>query len=81
MTLIEPFLLITLHFSQIGFTDDLTFTVIRPFQKSTLVEKLAFAITQDKCATSIISPLKTNSKQFFTEVYLSRQMILPLVKS
>ena len=26
--LILPFLLITLHFSQIGFTDDLTFTVI-----------------------------------------------------
>ena len=26
-----PFLLITLHFSQIGFTDDLTFTVFSPF--------------------------------------------------
>ena len=28
ITLMLPFLLITLHFSQIGFTDDLTFTVI-----------------------------------------------------
>ena len=28
ITLILPFLLITLHFSQIGFTEDLTFTVI-----------------------------------------------------
>ena len=30
---ILPFLLITLHFSQIGFTDALTFTVISPFKK------------------------------------------------
>ena len=29
-----PFLLIILHFSQIGFTDDLTFTVISPFLRS-----------------------------------------------
>lgn len=27
----RPFLLMTLHFSQIGFTDDLTFTVITSF--------------------------------------------------
>ena len=31
--LIFPFLLITLHFSQIGFTDDLTFTLNPPFTK------------------------------------------------
>ena len=31
ITLIRPFLLIILHFSQIGFTDDLTFTAIPPF--------------------------------------------------
>ena len=29
-----PFLLITLHFSQIGFTDDLTFIVFPPFKKT-----------------------------------------------
>ena len=31
--LICPFLLITLHFSQIGFTDDLTFMLNPPFIK------------------------------------------------
>ena len=36
ITLTLPFLLMTLHFSQIGFTDDLTFTVIPSFQKSPL---------------------------------------------
>ena len=34
MIMILPFLLMTLHFSQIGFTDDLTFTVISPFLRS-----------------------------------------------
>ena len=33
MILIAPFLLITLHFSQIGFTDDLTFMLNPPFIK------------------------------------------------
>jgi len=33
MILTLPFLLITLHFSQIGLTDDLTFTVKSSFQK------------------------------------------------
>ena len=33
ITLIRPFLLIILHFSQIGFTDALTFTVIASFHK------------------------------------------------
>lgn len=31
MILTEPFRLITLHFSQIGFTDDLTFMSHPPF--------------------------------------------------
>ncbi len=31
--MILPFLLMTLHFSQIGFTDDLTFMALPPFQK------------------------------------------------
>ena len=30
MIMILPFLLMTLHFSQIGFTDDLTFMAILP---------------------------------------------------
>jgi len=29
----RPFLLMILHFSQIGFTDDLTFTLNPPFKK------------------------------------------------
>ena len=33
ITLIRPFLLMILHFSQIGFTDDLTFTLNPPFKK------------------------------------------------
>ena len=33
ITLILPFLLMILHFSQIGLTDDLTFTANTPFHK------------------------------------------------
>ena len=33
ITLIRPFLLMILHFSQIGFTDDLTFMLNPPFKK------------------------------------------------
>ncbi len=33
ITLMRPFLLMILHFSQIGFTDDLTFTLSPPFKK------------------------------------------------
>jgi len=33
ITLMRPFLLMILHFSQIGFTDDLTFTLNPPFKK------------------------------------------------
>ena len=37
ITLMRPFLLMILHFSQIGFTDDLTFTLNPPFKKDRLV--------------------------------------------
>jgi len=37
ITLIRPFLLMILHFSQIGFTDDLTFTLNPPFKKDRFV--------------------------------------------
>jgi hypothetical protein len=33
ITLMRPFLLMILHFSHIGFTDDLTFTLNPPFKK------------------------------------------------
>ena len=33
ITMIFPFLLMILHFSQIGFTDDLTFMIKPPFKK------------------------------------------------
>ena len=33
ITMIFPFLLMILHFSQIGFTDDLTFMLKPPFKK------------------------------------------------
>ena len=36
ITLIRPFLLMILHFSQIGFTDDLTFMLNPPFKKDRL---------------------------------------------
>ena len=36
ITLIRPFLLMILHFSQIGFTDDLTFMLNPPFKKDSL---------------------------------------------
>ena len=43
MILIAPFLLITLHFSQIGFTDDLTFISKTPFWiKSTLYTNIVY---------------------------------------
>ena len=37
ITLIRPFLLMILHFSHIGFTDDLTFTLNPPFKKDHFV--------------------------------------------
>ena len=39
--LIEPFLLMTLHFSQIGFTDDLTFTGNPPLFQDFCSKELA----------------------------------------
>ena len=36
ITLMRPFLLMILHFSQIGFTDDLTFMLNPPFKKTVL---------------------------------------------
>ena len=44
ITLILPFLLIILHFSQIGFTDDLTFTVIHSFQKKSVCNYIIIKI-------------------------------------
>ena len=44
-----PFLLMTLHFSQIGLTDDLTFTANPPFSL-----KVQFLVLSQKCPYSII---------------------------
>ena len=37
ITLMRPFLLMILHLSQIGFTDDLTFTLNPPFKKDRFI--------------------------------------------
>ena len=68
MIMIFPFLLITLHFSQIGFTDDLTFTLNPPFKK---VRLELYHATIFNARTNL-----TNKK-----LYLSLQMIRPLEKS
>ena len=57
ITITFPFLLITLHFSQIGFTDALTFIL----------------------KTSLVLNFQTDKEYF--QVYLSLQVILPLVRS
>ena len=60
----------TLHFSQIGFTDDLTFTAKASFQTSSF---------------DIISqhnfPLQLKFLILRQKIYLSLQIILPLLKS
>jgi len=62
ITLIEPFLLIILHFSQIGFTDALTFIYNLSFQKRLDLDSIA--------------PVSTECKRFF--IYLSKQFCLLL---
>ena len=66
--LMAPFLLITLHFSQIGLTEDLTFIIFTPFKK---VQQIDIIINNFNC-----------QRLFYIECnYLSLQMILPLVRS
>lgn len=67
MILTEPFRLITLHFSQIGFTDDLTFMSHPPF--------FLHFFEQSRRIILADAPLKVK------EFYLSLQMILPLERS
>lgn len=83
MILILPFLLIILHFSQIGLTDDLTFTVKSSFQKSSFdIIAQCYAIMQ----VDVLYFFKYNATKMYSYdtsqlFYLSLQMILPLDKS
>ena len=65
--LIEPFLLMTLHFSQIGFTDDLTFTGNPPSVKYSIkICSLGRSYTHVQARPHCIVALwSTKSKQFF----------------
>ena len=55
MILIAPFLLITLHFSQIGLTEDLTFIFFTPFKK---VQHCNTIIRNYKCQTFFLLRIK-----------------------
>ena len=48
ITLIRPFLLMILHFSQIGFTDDLTFMLNLLSKKTVLHYNMVYLQMQDK---------------------------------
>ena len=65
--LIEPFLLMTLHFSQIGFTDDLTFTGNPPSVKYSIkICSLGRSYTHVQARPHCIVALwSTKCKQFF----------------
>ena len=76
--LMLPFLLMTLHFSQIGLTDDLTFTAKASFQTSSVaIISQPFLSTQGKFYKIYIEYFVW----IFLLFYLSLQMILPFVKS
>ena len=65
--LMEPFLLMTLHFSQIGFTDDLTFTGNPPSVKYSIkICSLGRSYTHVQARPHCIVALwSTKCKQFF----------------
>ena len=67
MILMLPFLLITLHFSQIGFTDDLTFTGNPPSVKYSIkICSLGRSYTHVQARPHYIVALwSTKCKQFF----------------
>lgn len=68
----------TLHFSQIGLTDDLTFTAKASFQTSSVaIIAQPFLSTQGK----FYKIYKEYFVHIFLLFYLSLQMILPFVKS
>ena len=67
ITLIDPFLLMILHFSQIGFTDDLTFTGNPPSVKYSIkICSLGRSYTHVQARPHCIVALwSTKCKQFF----------------
>ena len=74
-----PFLLMTLHFSQIGLTDDLTFTANPPFSIKVLFRYFSKSV-QIALYTDTLG--KSTYFLFFIKIfYLSLQMILPFVRS
>ena len=82
MILIAPLRLMTLHFSQIGLTDALTFTIFSPFQN---VRQLLYHLSILKASTilpkndKILGILQSNHTKPFN-LFIS-QIILPFVKS
>ena len=90
-----PFLLIILHFSQIGFTDDLTFTVISPFLRS-LLPSIIPAYTPDTeilsensitgcqylyidTLSGIIQAFQQSSLEHYTTVTIKNQVFFQLI--
>ena len=65
MILIDPFLLMTLHFSQIGLTDDLTFTGNPP----SICEMCHAGPGQDPCITKACSFGRTDTRNQARTVY------------
>ncbi len=65
MILIDPFLLMTLHFSQIGLTDDLTFTGNPP----SICEMCYAGPGQDPCITKACSFGRTDTRNQARTVY------------
>ena len=86
MILMEPLRRMTLHFSQIGFTDALTFTIFFSFPKrSTSI--IASNICKSKYESDKVTEKITlclwhfHTCQVPVKDYLSLQMILPFVRS
>lgn len=75
--LIFPFLLITLHFSQIGFTDDLTFMLNPPFKKTVL----HYIMQPGQMQALYENISQKQHRKYFSQIYLSLQMIRPFDRS
>ena len=70
--LMLPFLLMTLHFSQIGLTDDLTFTANPPFSIKALFLRFSAFFRYFPKSVRIILYTDTLWKSTYFFIYLSR---------